>query len=189
MNIEIVPIEEVHFKRMVPLLDLVIGTNFMNESKIKEIRQTGISNGLNSSFVLLAGEDVIGLRLTVAAGNWDCTRFSSKKWGVAPEKVCYFHLNCVHPKYRGGGWGQRLLQSSIEVVKQQGAVAGVADIWLNSPRNSAYRYFSRAGARVVNIEQDRWVNIHSEESPCNRCGPRCECLGAEMILYFGGGQE
>ncbi len=175
---------ESDFSRVKVLNDEVFGWNYLDIEDIENACRKSFSLGLSSSFVIEDGGEIVGCRLTYAPGNWDTESYHPEKWGVPLEKVCYFKTNVIRPDLQGQGLGGQLLKKSIEISKRQGAVAGVADIWLNSPNNSSYRYFSKAGAQVVNIEQDVWIDFHTKKNPCSRCGAPCHCLGAEMILYF-----
>jgi ribosomal protein S18 acetylase RimI-like enzyme len=178
-------LRENDYEEVKRLSDAVFGLHYLTLEDIDNSYRKSCSKGLSSSFVLCDEDRIIGLRLTYAPGNWEIgPGFNPDKWKVPQDKVCYFQTNCIHPDYAGKGLGGELLKRSIEISKQQGAVAGLATIWLNSPHNSAFRYFSKAGGKVINIEQDRWSKYHTEDIPCGRCGARCECLGAEMILYF-----
>ena len=90
----------------------------------------------------------------------------------------------VHPDWQGQGIGQRLLQNSIQALKQQGATAGLAHLWRESPNNSAVRYFSKAGGRLLQIHPNRWQHLSAEGYLCPRCGAVCCCSAAEMVLEF-----
>lgn len=164
------------------LSDSVFGLGYIDKNTLNLVGERTCRNGITSSFVLENEGEIIGFRLTYAAGTWlEYTElnYTTDKWKLSVEEVCYFKVNCLHSDFRGKGLGQRLLETSISASMEQGAKAGVADIWLNSPNNSAYRYFERVGGEVVNIHHGRWRG-----NPCIRCYTECRCLGAEMILRF-----
>lgn len=185
-HFQLVPMGESHFGSIRDLASEVFEPHYLTLTDIEEGYQKSCAKGPTSSFVVLLDGRLIGFRLTYGPGTWDITRdYTPEKWNAAPEQVCYFKVACVHPDYSGLGLGQVLLDGAVGVSRRQGAIAGVADIWLNSPHNSAYKYFSKAGGEVVNIHHGRWAHRHSAENPCDICGPSCRCIGAEMILHFG----
>ena len=183
--LEIRDLDVSDFEEIKSLSDEVFGLHYLEISDLATVYNKTVLNSITSSFTLVEESKIIGFRLTYAPGTWyEEGKYSPEKWGVPIEKTCYFKTNCVHPDYSGKGLGPKLLQTSIEASKKQGAVSGVADIWLNSPHNSAYKCFSKAGGKVINIYQDRWINFHTLEKPCSRCGTPCRCLDAEMIIHF-----
>lgn len=181
------PLREDDFEKVVNLTCSVFDKNYATVESIEDIYRHGLSKGLNPSFVVYDGTReegcLVGVRLTCAAGNWEINKWCSPdKWRVSPDKVCYFKTNCVHPDYSGQGIGGKLLVLSKDVVKQQGALAGIAHVWVNSPHNSAQKYFTKAGAEVVTIWKDKWL----DELPSSTPGryTLADVVAAEMIIYF-----
>jgi len=180
VNMEIRELKLTDFKGIESLAEVVFGEGYLDKNTLDLVWERTHKNDINSSFVLIEKDRVVGFRLTYAAGNWyEEGNYCPDRWGCPVEEVCYFKISCLDPDFRGRGLGQILLKNAIDASMAQGAKAGIADIWLNSPNNSAYKYFSRAGGEVVNIYHSRWSG-----KPCIRCGKSCECLGAEMILRF-----
>lgn len=180
------PFEPSHFNDVIELGNLVHGDNYLNLDSIKVMHQLGIRDGLNAGFVAYIGDKLVGFRLTYAPGNWPLDQWcTTDKWQYDADKVCYFKCNTVDESVRGQGIGGLLLSRSIEVAKQQGASAGVAHIWMQSPGNSAYRYMTRAGGEVVKIHPKRWLsNSLNEGYHCVICEGTCHCDAAEMIVHF-----
>ena len=183
-------LHEDDFAAVIALGNKINGANYLDEHVCEKILQGSIKNGLNCSYVAYAiergDEEASAFRLTYAPGQWDIdTWFCPDKWKVPQDKVCLFKSNMVDEAYRGQGLGPLLLKHSMETTKQQGAVAGITHIWMQSPNNSAYKYFTKAGGEVVVIHPDRWHNDFSDFGyVCTICGEDCHCDGAEMILYF-----
>ena len=176
-----------HFKNVVSLGNKVFGNNYNTLKDLREDHPKSHPNETETSnFVLLLGGKLVGFRITYGPGTWDIDNdYAPEKWNVPPEQVCYFKSACIDPEYQGQGFGQVLLNGAVARSKAQGAIAGIADIWLNSPNNSAYKYFSKAGGEVVNIHQDRYMEDYDSEGLCPVDGHPCRCIGAEMILHFG----
>ena len=186
---QIYNLREDDFEDVVALGNRINGDNYLDIDTCGKIMRRGCKLGLNCSYVAYEeerGSKLVGFRLTCAPGNWDIDHwFSPNKWKVPQEKVCLFKSNMVAEEYRGQGLGPLLLKHSIATAKQQGAVAGATHIWMQSPGNSAYKYFTKAGGEVVFIHPDRWHNDFADFGYiCTICGEDCHCDGAEMILYF-----
>lgn len=180
------PFEEKHFKDVIVLGNLVHGDNYLCDEFIAAIYQLGLKDGLNASLVAYDADKLVGFRLTYACGAWPIDEWcTADDWPHDTDKVCYFKCNTVDESYRGQGIGGILLTRSIEVAKQQGATAGVAHIWMQSPGNSAFRYMTKAGGKVVKIHPDRWLGISLNEGyRCVICKTACHCEAAEMIVDF-----
>lgn len=184
------PLSRDHFQQVVDLGNRVHGENYLNLSSMEEILDLSHKKGHNASFVLLTEDrhSLIGFRLTFAPGRWIDKYnklLSPEKWSVPAEKVAYFKCNTIEEKYRGRGLGKRLLQRSVQECKKQGAEAGVAHIWVNSPGDSAYRYFTKAGGKPLVMYRNYWAEEWEQKgSNCSACGPECGCSGIEMILDF-----
>ena len=129
---------------------------------------------------------LVGFRLTIAADKWKPDEWCSPElWTLSPHQVCYFKCNTVDEKVRGQGVGSTLLKKSIASARLQGAVAGLAHIWLASPGNSAFSYFKACGGELVKEHPNRWQKYSIEDNyDCPVCGSLCECTAAEMLLQF-----
>jgi GNAT superfamily N-acetyltransferase len=178
--------EAKHFKDVMVLGNHVHGDNYLSDESIAVIHQLGLLAGLNASFVAYDGDKLVGFRLTYAPGAWNIDKWcTTNEWGHAKEKVCYFKCNTVDESCRGQGIGSLLLKRSIEIAKKQGSEAGIAHIWMQSPGNSAFRYMTKAGAKVVKTHPERWLgNSLNEGYHCVICHGECHCDAAEMIIHF-----
>jgi GNAT superfamily N-acetyltransferase len=174
------------FDKVVALGNKINGINYLDRQALDRILQKSCKYYSNCSFVAYEGEELIAFRLTYAPGGWEPDKWCCPdKWGIPAEQLCFFKANMVDENYRGQGIGPMLLKKSIEVAKQQGAVGGVTHIWMQSPGQSAYKYFTRAGGKLVCIHPDRWKEDYRDFGYiCSVCGNDCHCDGAEMILYF-----
>ncbi|MFT4994975.1 MAG: GNAT superfamily N-acetyltransferase [Paraglaciecola sp.] len=175
-----------YFQQVLELATAVHGENYLDMPGLQSIFQHSFDQDINASWVAVDGQQVVGFRLTLAAPHWQPDRWcSSQEWAIEQKKLCYFKCNTVAQPYRGMGIGKRLLGLSIEKAKLQGCLAGLAHIWLASPNNSAYQYFSKCGGKTVKYHPGKWRELSIEHGyRCPVCPGICECVAAEMILYF-----
>lgn len=181
----ILPLQKPLYGAVVSLANQVHGDGYLTEHTLASMAEQGIAHGKNASFVALANQVVVGYRLSFAAGQWQPDSWCTpSKWPVQTQSMAYFKSVAVKPEYQSNGIGQALLQKSIAVLKQQGAKAGLAHLWCESPNNSAVRYFTKAGGQLLNIHQNRWQHLSAEGYDCPRCRALCCCSAAEMVLLF-----
>ncbi|MCV2883707.1 GNAT family N-acetyltransferase [Aestuariibacter sp. AA17] len=175
-----------HFEGIIALGNHVHGDNYINHEQLEDYYQKSVQNNINASWVALLNDKVIGFRLTFAAGTWTLDEWcSTDEWPVKADEVCYFKCNTVDEICRGKGVGSKLLSLSIENAKKQGAKAGMAHIWMASPGNSAFKYFSKCGGKVVKMHPNKWQPLfESDGYVCPVCGNHCTCTGAEMMIEF-----
>ena len=184
MNIrELTPGE---FDAVIKLGELVHGSGYMDIAELTAIYQKGIKNGINANFVAIENGQLIGFRLTYAAGQWQQDQWCTvDKWGVPFDDVCYFKSNTVAEAARGQGLGGELLAASKAAAVAQGAKAGVSHLWQQSPNNAAVRYFTKAGGVLIKEHPQRWHQRNvGEEYICVLCGADCHCVACEMLLLF-----
>ncbi len=182
-----------YFKQVVKLANEVHGDGYLNDKSIADWTARGISNKINCGYVALLNESsntkpenkLIGFRITFTAEHWQADQWCSPNlWKVAENKCCYFKCNTVDENYRGLGVGKKLLKLSISSAKKQGAQAGVAHLWKQSPNNSAVAYFTHCGGELVTSHPDKWNEASKQGYNCILCGHDCHCEAAEMIIYF-----
>ncbi|PIT98736.1 MAG: GNAT family N-acetyltransferase [Bdellovibrionales bacterium CG10_big_fil_rev_8_21_14_0_10_45_34] len=165
--------------------DAQIGNGYFSESKLADIIERSTSNGECASFILLTEDlQVVGVRLTLAPGNWIDTKRSKVSphlWNVSKSKVGYFQSLFLHPSVQGIGWGSHLSNMSIDVLRSQGAKAIVAHSWVESPQDSSRRYLKRNGFQTVATHKEYWKDVKYE---CTRDGYPCLCTAEEMIKFI-----
>jgi ribosomal protein S18 acetylase RimI-like enzyme len=181
------------FDAIVKLGDKIVGKHYTSRKELEDILKRSTKDGVNCSFTLSinegdgAGERLIGFRLTCAPGQWVDSysrELSRQDWGFDPEKVAYLKSNMIEEEFRGRGFGRMLLDYTVAAAKRAGADAGVAQVWMNSPGNSAFKYFTRAGGRLIKIYPAYWADLHDTDALCSHCGAVCNCPAAEMIIDF-----
>ncbi|WP_394130201.1 GNAT family N-acetyltransferase [Shewanella maritima] len=174
------------FHAVITLGEQVHGAGYLDMAELEKIYQQGIKNGINAHFVAIEQGQLIGFRLTYAAGQWPKDQWCSvDKWGIDFEDVCYFKSNTLAEQARGKGLGGKLLSASIDAVKAQGAKAGVSHLWQQSPNNAAVKYFSKAGGKLIATHPQRWNQRYvGDDYHCVLCGDDCQCDACEMLLVF-----
>lgn len=184
-QVSYLPLSEGHFAQVITLANQVHGDGYLDTSTLKEWLAKGMQSEINSSFVALVGNKLIGFRITFAAKQWLVDKWCTPpRWQVNQAQCCYFKCNTVDKDYRGSGVGKQLLTLSINAVKKQGALAGVSHLWRESPNNSAVLYFTRCGGQLVRYHKDKWHEDSKNGYKCILCGHDCHCEAAEMIIYF-----
>lgn len=175
-----------HFDDVLELGNRVQGDGYLNLENLTDYYQRGIKNGINAGLVAFYNEQLVGFRLTFAQGQWEIDEWSTPdQWQLDSSRVCYFKCNTVDPAMQGYGIGSELLKRAVEKAQQQGSLAGLAHIWLASPGNSAFRYFSKNGGRLIKEHPNKWQYAALYEGyDCPVCDELCECVAAEMLLSF-----
>ncbi|EKE85284.1 GNAT family N-acetyltransferase [Idiomarina xiamenensis] len=164
----------------------VHGDNYLTPENLTEYQRRAQSGDVNLNWLAFVDGQLAGIRLTFAPGTWpvdgDC---SPQKWPFKAQQLCYFKCSAVDARYRGLGIGKGLLLRSIDSAKQLGCLGGLAHIWLQSPGNSAYEYFSRCGGVMINEHANRWYDLSiSDGYHCPVCDGVCYCSAGEMLLSF-----
>jgi GNAT superfamily N-acetyltransferase len=174
-----------HFDQVISLANKVHGDGYLCPESMAAWAVRGIKDNINSSYIALDGEQVVGFRITFSTGQWNIDKWSTPElWQIPSDLCCYFKCNTIDSAYRGQGVGKHLLNLSIDAVKKQGAVAGVAHLWQQSPNNSAVAYFSRCGGQLVKLHPGKWHEDSKQGYDCVLCGNDCHCEAAEMIIHF-----
>lgn len=184
---QILELTSTYFPAVIVLANQIHGDNYLDISALTFMQQQGVKQGINASFIALdAQQQVVGYRLSFAAGQWQPDNWCSEAlWPVPAEQMAYFKSVGVCSSQRGKGIASQLLKTSVAALQQQGAKAGLAHIWRESPGNSAQRYFSYAGATLLKVHPDRWRHLSETAGyVCPCCGALCRCSAAEMVLTF-----
>lgn len=184
-NWQIYALEPEFYLQVVALANQVHGSGYLTLDSLSAMVDQGRLAGQNASYVAVVAGKVVAYRLSFAAAQWQPDKWCSlTKWPVSAEAVAYFKSVAVCPQFQGRGLGQTLLQYSALTLKQQGAKAGLAHLWRESPNNSAVRYFSKAGGTLIAVHENRWQHLSADGYACPRCSALCYCSAAEMILIF-----
>lgn len=178
-------IAESDFPAVIELGTKVHGEGYIDTDTVTRWVNQGIKDDINASFIAYHDKTLVGFRLTFAPNQWQIDKWCSpERWGSPVDKVCYFKCNTVNSDYRGHGIGSQLLKLSIVAAKKQGAVAGVSHLWMESPGNSAVKYFTKCGGTLIKEHINRWNEWCEHGYVCTICGTNCQCTAAEMMIHF-----
>ncbi|MBO9489481.1 GNAT family N-acetyltransferase [Endozoicomonas sp. G2_1] len=188
-NISYRPLQQQDFDAVIELANRVHGQGYLNQARLQAWYQQGFAKGINSHFVAydqgLESTTLAGFRLCFATEQWRIDQWCSPElWSHATEQVAYFKCNTVDENYRGLGVGSQLLKLSVAALKQQGATAGVSHLWRQSPGNSAIKYFSKCGGKLIKDHPRKWQQDCDNGYECIICGFECYCVAAEMMITF-----
>lgn len=184
---QLIPLDTDKFAAVIALANQVHGDNYLDSVSLQQMSLQGIKQGLNASLVAVDDNGaVVGYRLSFAPGQWQLDQWCSPGlWSVLPDNMAYFKSVAVAPSVRGQGVATALLKASARILVRQGAGAGLAHIWRESPGNAAERYFSYAGATLLKVHPLRWRHLSETAGYiCPLCGSLCSCSAAEMELKF-----
>lgn len=173
------------FEQVISLGTLVHGEGYIDHANLTNWFNRGVNIKSNANFVAYDKNKLVGFRITFSPNNWHIDKWCSPElWQIPSSEVCYFKCNTVDQAYRGHGIGSKLLALSVEAIKQQGAKAGVSHLWMQSPGNSAVKYFTKCGGKLVKEHPARWNELSQQGYLCPICHDDCHCSAAEMLLTF-----
>lgn len=185
-EISLINLTPSHFNDVIELGNEVHGDGYLFLDTLMAIYKKGLKDNLNASYVLYEQNKLIGFRLSYAPHQWSFDQWCSPElWPVAPNNVAYFKCNTIHPSHQGKGYGGILLAKSIETLKEMGAKAGLSHIWMQSPGNASFKYFTKAGGTLIKTHPRRWHDDPNiPDYVCILCGHDCFCDASEMLLEF-----
>lgn len=189
-NIILQPLSITDFDAVIALGNQVHGDGYLDRDALTTMLKRSTKGDLNCSFVLYdtnpSPKLLVGFRLTFAPNTWPVDKWCSPElWPVSQDEVAYFKCNTIHPNYQGQGLGGQLLHASIISLRKMGAHAGLSHIWMQSPGNASYKYFTKAGGKLIKTHARRWHNDATiPDYECIICGKECFCDASEMILEF-----
>lgn len=173
------------YPALINLANTVHGAGYLDKATLAYYHQLGIKAGIDASFVAYQASQLVGFRLAWSAGQWLPDEWcSTALWPLDSREVAYFKCNTVAPGWQSRGIGAKLMQLSVLALKKQGAKAGVAHLWRQSPGNAAVRYFTKQGGQLLRVHSDKWRLASHNGYECVRCGFDCRCEAAEMFLLF-----
>lgn len=172
---------------VIDLANEVHGDNYLNPTSMADyFRRSFTAAGRPLTWLAFVGPELVGLRLTLAPGQWPVDSWCTPEaWPLPDDALCYFKCAAVSEQAQGLGIGKSLLYHAAIEAAAAGCAGGLAHIWRQSPHNSAYAYFSRCGGELIKDHPNRWLRASREEGYyCPVCDGECHCTAAEMILPF-----
>jgi GNAT superfamily N-acetyltransferase len=123
------------------------------------------------------------MRLTYPPGQWEHGKghgLEPRKWPHAISETGYFQSLFLASDLQGHGWGGKISQAALAILKETGAKGVVCHSWKESPNNSSTRYLLKLGFTPVADHPLYWKDV---DYNCTRClKPPCQCTAQEMYL-------
>lgn len=163
-----------------------IGTGYFSLEETKEMVGMSEKNGIPCSFVLEEDGQIQGIRLCFPPGQWiekaGRNHVMPHLWKVPEDAVGYFKSLFISERYRGGGLGPQLSNTSMDSLRKLGAKAIITHSWKESPANTSVRYLQKMGFQVIGEHPLFWSELQYD---CTKClKPPCQCTAIEMIYYL-----
>lgn len=164
--------------------DREIGAGYYTTKELQEIFEKSSKNGTMCS-LLLENEfnEIMAVRISYPPNQWKHGKgkaLRSEKWPHLLEQTAYFQSLFIANELQGQGWGGRLSQESLYVLKEIGAKGVVCHSWKESPNDSSTRYLKKLGFELIEEHPEYWKDV---DYNCTRCGkPPCKCTAQEMYL-------
>lgn len=182
------PLTRADLQPLKTFTDLTIGAGYYSLNELEDIleRSQAIdAKGINRmcSLLLCNSEDILGVRFTYPPGKWSHGKgrgLSPLAWPHDLKSTGYFQSLFLVDHAQGEGWGVKLSQASIDVLKKLGARGVVCHSWKESPFNSSSKYLEKMGFMKIAEHPLYWADV---DYNCTRClKPPCQCTAIEM--YF-----
>lgn len=164
--------------------DREIGQNYYSLDELKDIYARSLKDGIMCSLLIENSEgEVKGIRLSYPAGLWESGKgkgLHPEKWPFPRQQTAYFQSLFLSPDLQGQGWGGKVSQEALRLLRQTGAKGVVCHSWKESPNNSSTRYLQKLGFETIAEHPLYWSKL---DYNCTRCGkPPCQCTALEMYL-------
>ena len=164
--------------------DREIGCGYYSKEELQKIFERSQKNGIMCTLVLEDDEgQVKGVRISYPAQKWEHGKgkgLEPEKWPHPLEHTAYFQSIFLSSDVQGGGWGGKLSQEALKLLRQSGAKGVVCHSWKESPNDSSGRYLRKLGFELVAEHPEYWKAVPYK---CTRCGEGpCLCTAQEMYL-------
>ncbi len=176
-------------KEDIPLIkaftDIAIGTGYYTIKEIEDIYERSITTtGKMMTLVLILQNKIHGVRITYPPGNWQSGKGKGKdkglttdRWPYPLSETAYFQSLFVDPNLTGQGYGKKLSERALEILKKIGAKGVVCHSWKESPHDSSGKYLRAMGFQMIATHPYYWKDV---DYVCTRCGKPCLCTAEEM---------
>lgn len=180
MSWEIREITESYLSEIKKFSDQYIAPDYFSMDEYAGLYRKSFDKGLCCSFVLIKGDEIGGIRISLAPGLWSRGKgrgLMTEHWPHRLSETAYFQTILLKPELRGLGFAKKLSQTSIEAFKKMGAKGIACHSWQESPNNSSSRYLKSFGFFDIALRNNYW-----EDWPCEICSEKCGCTAMEMYL-------
>lgn len=165
--------------------DRTIGQGYYDLAELKQILKRSTQGAQIYSLILIdeLGE-VRGIRITYAPGEWMTGKgqgLAPHLWKVPQSTCAYFQSLFIEPGLTGQGWGKKLSQEAIRLLRLASTKAVVCHSWKESPGDSSNKYLQTLGFIPIATYPLYWKEV---DYSCSRCGKPCVCTAIEMIKYL-----
>ncbi len=195
------PFSESDLPKLKQFTDQAIGEGYYSDEELRDIFKRSFGPGAGSGggsagepkmcSLLLKSKaasgaspddsEILGVRFTYPPGNWNHGKgrgLNPEKWPHALKDTAYFQSLFLSEKIQGQGWGSKLSEASIAVLKSIGAKGVVCHSWKESPGNSSSKYLLKMGFKPLAEHPLYWSEV---DYNCTRClKPPCQCTAIEM---------
>lgn len=163
--------------------DNQIGDGYYSMPELEDIFRRSQKNGVVCSLVLEQDQEIFGVRISYPPGNWEKGKgrgLNPTRWPHAMDDTAYFQSLFLSEQVQGQGWGGKLSQAALELLRATGAKGVVCHAWKESPNNSSTKYLKKLNFQSVGEHPLYWKDL---DYRCTRCGePPCQCTAEEMYL-------
>ncbi len=198
MQYEMVPLKESDLPRLKAFTDRAIGAGYYSEAELSDIFKRSSLDGVMCSFLLVSesgvsdaagGGEIQGVRFTYPPGNWSHGKgdgLTPDLWPFPMSATAYFQSLFLSDEIQGQGFGAKLSERSIEVLKEVGAKGVVCHSWMESPGGSSTKYLEKMGFKRIKEHPLYWQHV---DYNCTRClKPPCQCTAIEMYYEIPRGK-
>lgn len=105
-------------EEVISFMDTWSGKNYYKLPELESI----VRRSRGASFIARVGNEIAGVRLTHAPGDWldEYTQVTPSKWNINKSQIAYFKSLFVSSDFQKMGIGKNLSNKSIEVLKELG---------------------------------------------------------------------
>jgi len=189
MDLIIKPFEKTDIESTKILTDKEIGQDYFSLEELREMQQRSQFESRTASFVLRSDQEVFGIRLSFPPGQWQKGKgagLSENLWDHKKSETAYFQSLFISNKVQKQGWGKRLSEKSLKVLKEMGAKAVVCHSWVESPGEASKKYLLSLGFKGLALYPEYWKGV---DYICPRCSKPCLCTAEEMYLDLAGSKS
>lgn len=164
--------------------DREIGDGYYSKNELEDVFVRSLKDGTMYTLILEKPDsELVGVRITYPPGQWKHGKghgLTSEAWPHPMAHTGYFQSIFLAGELHGQGWGGKLSQEALDLLRKGGAKGVVCHSWKESPNNSSTRYLQKIGFQKIAEHPLYWKDV---DYNCTRClKPPCQCTAIEMYL-------